>query len=274
MHLDDIDFAALYRQHLREHGITPRPAEAWDARADGYARNSRQSRYVADFLARMDLRGADTLLDVGCGPGTLALPLAQRLGLTGLTGRKGHVVALDYSRPMLERLRLDAAAESVDNIIPMLRAWEDDWSDVPVCDIAIASRSTLVGDLGEALRKLHAHARLRVYLTYLVGGHFVDPEIDALLDPAPPPMPDHFLVLGALHRMGIAPRIDFIDTPSRLAGCEDFEAFIQRLAWAHGPVTGAARQRLQAWYEADPQRAAAGGRPMRWAFIAWSRHDA
>ncbi|HEY1131908.1 MAG TPA: hypothetical protein VGF12_21040 [Roseateles sp.] len=179
---------------------------------------------------------------------------------------------------MLDQLRQDATAAGADNIIPMLRAWEDDWSDIPACDIAIASRSTLVGDLGDALEKLHAHARQRVYLTYLVGGHFFDPEIGALLDPAPPPLPlqlplpDHFLVLGVLHRMGISPRVDFIETPSRLAGCENFEAFLERLAWTHGPVTGKARQRLQAWYEANPERAALGGRPMRWAFMAWSRH--
>jgi len=43
----------------------------------------------------------------------------------------------------------------LDNVHPLQRAWEDDWSDVPVCGILIASRSGLVEDLDTALEKTH-----------------------------------------------------------------------------------------------------------------------
>lgn len=261
MSLDEIDFAALYREHMDRHRVAPRPAPAWDTRAVNYAKNRRQSHYVEDFICRMDLREAYTLLDVGCGPGTLALPLARRLE---------QVVALDYSERMLEQLRLKALEQGVDNVLALHRAWEDDWQDVPVCDIAIASRSTLLDDMGAAIEKLNRHASLRVYLTYLVGGHFIDPQIQALLETAPPPTPDHLLLIGILHRMGIHPCVDFIETPSRLAGCNDAEEFAQRVEWSCGPLDAGSRQRLQHWYERDPARAAAGGAPMRWAFLSWT----
>lgn len=211
-------------------------------------------------MARMDLRGVRTLLDVGCGPGTLALPLAARLE---------KVVALDYSTAMLESLKERARVQEVTNVVAMKKAWEDDWSDVPVCDIAIASRSTNVPDLEQALTRLSHWARKRAYLTFLVGGHFIDPDVLALVGRDAPRMPDYLYVLGILYQQGWHPRVDFIDTPSRLADCADFEDFAQRVAWSVGSLEEGPRERLRRWYEANPERARAGGRPLRWAFIGW-----
>ena len=210
----------------------------------------------------MDLGGARSVLDVGCGPGTVALPLA-------LAHRLETVVALDYSAGMLEQLQGAAAEAGLTNIQTVHRAWEDDWSDVPVCDIAIASRSTSVDDLDAAVAKLQRHARLRVYLSYPVGGQFMDGAIVELLGMDVPRTPDHLLLLGMLHRRGVFPRLDFIQTPSRLAGCKDFQAFAERVAWSAGPFDTAAHNRLKAWFEADPVRAQSGGAPMRWAFVGW-----
>lgn len=260
MTLDEIDFAALYREQMQRAAWAPRPAEVWDSRAADYRRSSGASRYADDFIGRMDLAGARTLLDVGSGPGTLALPLARRLVA---------VLAIDSSEQMLKALREQAAEAGVANVATLHRAWEDDWDDVPACDIAVASRSTAVADLGAALEKLVSRARLRAYLTYLVGGHFIDVDILRLVGSEPPPLPDHLLLLGMLHRMGIRPRVDYIETPSRLAGSADFDDFTQRVAGSTGSFDEAARARLRRWYEADAERARAGGAPMRWAFVHW-----
>lgn len=106
-------------------------------------------------------------------------------------------------------------------------------------------------------------------LTYLVGGQFIDAAILDALQGDVPCAPDHLLLLGMLHWRGVRPRVDYIDTPSGLGGCQDFDEFAQRVAWSTGPFDGAARARLRAWYDADPARAAQGGSPMRWAFISW-----
>lgn len=260
MTLDEIDFAALYREQMQRAAWAPRPASAWDGRAAEYGRNSGRSRYAEDFIARMDLSGARTLLDVGCGPGTLALPLARRLD---------QVLAIDYSEQMLQSLRDKAAELGIANVVARQCAWEDNWDDIPVCDITVASRSTTVVDLGAALEKLVSRTRLRAYITYLVGGRFLDREILQLIGGDPPALPDHLLLLGMLHRMGIYPRVDYIETPSRLAGSVDFDDFAQRLAWSSGSINDQARAGLRRWYEANPERARAGGSPMRWAFISW-----
>lgn len=260
MTIDGIDYFALYENHVRREGYGPKPPSAWDERAAGYGRQGALSRYVDDFIDRLDLAGARTLLDVGCGPGTLALPLAARLR---------RITAIDYSPRMLAALQERATAAGITNVDTLLCSWDDDWSDVPVCDIAIASRSMTSTDLRSALEKLTSRARLRACLTYLVGGRFVDPEILELAGTPGRRIPDHVIVVGALRQLGFDPRLDYIDTPGRLAGTTDFEEFARRLSWHTGPLDDAALARLQHWYEADPVRATAGGRPVRWAFISW-----
>ena len=255
------DWAAHYRSHMRRQGVMHKPATAWDARASDYARSSGKGRYAEDFLARVDLAGARSVLDVGCGPGTLAVPLAQRVG---------EVVALDYSSGMLQALGQACAAAGVGNVRPLHRAWEDDWSDVPVCDIAIASRSTTIPDLDAAIGKLCRHARLRVYLSCLADGYFVAPRLVRALGVEVPRAPEPLVVLGMLFARGLQPRLDYLETPSRLAGCADFDEFARRVAWSTGPFDAHARQRLKDWFDADPQRARQGGASMRWAFIHWA----
>lgn len=160
MRLDDLDFGALYREHVaRTSGGEKRP-EDWDARAPAMRAAVQGGAYTDAFLARMDLTGCRTLLDVGCGPGTIGLALAPRLE---------HVHGLDYSRGMLDALEDGARARGLTNVSCILRAWDDPWDGVPVCDLVVASRSTHVMDMEAALGKLDAHARRRVYLTHRAG---------------------------------------------------------------------------------------------------------
>ncbi len=50
------------------------------------------------------------VLDFGCGPGRLTIPVAKQIGPTG------EVTALDIQAGMLQRVRVKAQAEHLDNI--------------------------------------------------------------------------------------------------------------------------------------------------------------
>lgn len=113
----DIDFGQLYRSHMTAAGGREKPPEEWDARAEAMGRMVGESRYVDDFIARMDLSCCTTLLDVGCGTGAIALALAPHLQ---------RVVGLDYSTGMLEVMMRNAHALGHANVAPIRRAWEDD----------------------------------------------------------------------------------------------------------------------------------------------------
>ncbi len=261
MTIDDIDFSALYRSHLDLSGRTRKSPEKWDSRAGSMANKALRSPYSDAFVARMDLRGATSLLDIGCGPGTIALAVADQLE---------RVVGLDYSQAMLDVMQANASREGLTNVQTIHRAWEDDWDDVPECDIVVASRSTTVEDIGAALAKLHAKARKRVYLTHIVGGYFTDPVISRAIGRRAASVPDYIYLINVLHAMGIHPRLDYITNESRLADARDYDDFAYRVAWAMGSLDPDEHERLRAWYDrATP--AERKGTPMRWALVSWEK---
>jgi SAM-dependent methyltransferase len=61
-------------------------------------------------IERLDLRPGMTVVDVGCGPGRLTIPIAQAVG------PKGQVTALDLQPAMLRRAQERAAAAQLTNI--------------------------------------------------------------------------------------------------------------------------------------------------------------
>lgn len=62
------------------------------------------------LIQRLNPAPGMRVLDAGCGPGRLTLPLARAVGPTG------HVVALDAQQPMLEKLGGRVSAEGLTNV--------------------------------------------------------------------------------------------------------------------------------------------------------------
>ena len=70
---------------------------------------------VAQILLReANAQPGERVLDVGCGPGATALPLAAAVG------RTGHVTGVDISEPMLGLLRQRVAERGIANLMPLL----------------------------------------------------------------------------------------------------------------------------------------------------------
>lgn len=101
----------------------PQSAIFWDKRAEGFSRNirgDRREKRMSEVLGLikgtgLELDGAE-VLDIGCGPGTLAVPMAEM-------GSK--VTALDISTEMLKRLENRAAERGITSIKTILSPWSD-----------------------------------------------------------------------------------------------------------------------------------------------------
>lgn len=79
----------------------------WLVEIDNPFTKTNRAAFIVETLA---LTPGMTVLDAGCGPGRLTLPLAQRVGPTG------HVVAMDIQPGMLARAKTKAEAAGHTNI--------------------------------------------------------------------------------------------------------------------------------------------------------------
>lgn len=202
MLIDDIDFADLYLQQLRlAHRTEKRRITGINGRKNGGKLRLAYGQLPATTDLKIDLQGAQTLFDMGCGPGTVSLALADKLTT---------IYGVDYSQGMLNVAARRAAALKADNVHWIQRAREEDWSDLPRCDIAVASRSTLVADMRRAMSKLNNQARLRVYTTHLVSTSFVSPAIQRAAGREVIELPNYIFALNVLYQMGIYAHVDFI----------------------------------------------------------------
>ena len=262
MLIDDIDFASLYRQQLSLAGRTEKQPAHWDARAEKMAASSARPTdgYLTQLLEKIDLSGAQSLFDMGCGPGTVSLALADR---------RGEAHGIDYSPGMLNVAARRAEEQGVDNACWHRRAWEETWDDLPVCDIAVASRSTLVGDMQQAMAKLNRQARLRVYTTHIVSPWFMSPAIQRAAGREVIELPNYIYALNVLYQMGIRASVDFIRGPNCQQDNSTFARFLENVTWTLGARSEEEQDRLRHWYQS--QEPAAIASPTRdWALLAWT----
>lgn len=205
----DIDWGRLWRHSREKRSCKNKGRQDWDRKAPSFARRNKGSSYIDRLLEAIDPALEDTVLDVGSGPGTLAIPLAAKV-------RK--VTAIDYSAGMLEELKAEAAHQSLTNIVPVQAAWEDDWQELGVArhDIAVASRSLSVDDLQAALLKLNKWSRKKVVITDRVGAGPFDPDVFAAVGRPFDPGADYIITVNMLYQMGIQARVDFI--PAEYSG--------------------------------------------------------
>jgi SAM-dependent methyltransferase len=257
-------------QAARDRGVRRRSREVWDRRAPSFARNAEVTSYVGQVLAHIDPAPDWSVLDVGCGAGTLAVPLARRVR---------SVTALDFSPRMLELLGARCAAEGVANVVPVLGAWEDDWARLGIGthDVAIASRSLSVDDLRGALVKLDAAARRRVHVAAPAGEGPIDGRVVAAAGRTHLPGPDYLYTYNLLHQLGIYATVAFAEVTDARRYATPEEAY-EGLLWMVPEPTPEEAARLRAWLAQELVAGQDGlrlarPRTVRWAILSWSKGE-
>lgn len=143
------------------HDNSPHPAsinrdskDYWNKRAATFTRYATED-YELWLMDLLSPAPGNTILDMGCATGTLAVPLA----------RAGHRVhACDFAEAMLAILDQRAATENLP-ITSHLLAWDEDWSQAGLgensVDCAFASRSLMSDNTRSRISKLDAAARVK-----------------------------------------------------------------------------------------------------------------
>lgn len=275
--LAGVDWAGAWEDHYARRA-KPADASAWDRRARGYT-DRRLSDYESAFLGMLDVREGDVVLDFGCGPGILAVPLAQR---------GCRVIAADFSDGMLAEARRAAEEAGVADLVECRKvAWDDDWEAAGLLpgsvDVAVASRSMATRHMADALFKLDRTARRQVVVS-LAAGHSPrrDERAFAAVGRARPWVSDYAYCMNILFERGVYPELAYIVSYSRPAFADRAETVAEMtrmIVSESGELSGEELAALEAFVDAhyghdaqaDPSRRWKSDEPrdLRWACISW-----
>ena len=250
----------------RSHPVRER--DFWEGRAEEFSDYAAETGYAAGFLGIMNVDPDWTVLDMACAGGTLAIPLARRVK---------RIIAVDFSRNMLDILSRRCREGGITNIDAVLGRWEDDWDALGIgpCDVAIASRSLLAEDVRGSLIKLDRAAKRQVYISTSVGDGPFDRRLFEATGRRLSVGPDYIYYYTLLYEMGIRANIAFVredhndDWGSR-------EEAVAGQRWMFHDLTGEEEEKVRAYLDAhivyrDRRWRLPYERGCAWAVMWWDK---
>jgi SAM-dependent methyltransferase len=211
----DPDWNEIWKQRQKLHEsskISDDPSHDWNRKenAERYDRNAKNGYddRVKATIAALDITPESRVLDIGAGPGTLAIPLAPLVH---------EVTAVEPGAGMVAIMSDHAARNGIRNIACVEKLWED----VDIArdlkapyDIVLASLSLTMYDIREALRKMDAAATGSVHLFWFADMAFwerMDADLGEPLHGRPyHPGPKADCLFSVLYQMGIYPDVTML----------------------------------------------------------------
>lgn len=265
-----LDWNLVWQAKRAKKNSSKRDARFWDGRAASFAKAASGTDYADQFLAIMKPEAHWTVLDMGCGSGVLALPLAR------LTS---SVTAVDFSAEMLAIVRRQCETEGISNITTINGRWEDNWEKLGIGthDAAIASRSMNVDDLHSSIMKLNAVARKCVYIVALVGDGPFDRRLFEAVGRPLNLGPDYIYNYNMLYQEGILANVAFIEHKRRRT-YDNPDNACASMKWMFGELNPDEEKRLNDYVKTRLVfRSGSWSFPyeqtVRWAVIWWNKEN-
>jgi SAM-dependent methyltransferase len=210
----DIDWNAVWME-LYEKNAKCRGrgdcASIWATRdrARAFLAQSRErpERILQD-IEGLPLKAVSKVLDIGAGPGTLAVPLAERVA---------HVTAVEPAAGMVEVMSEHALENGVKNLSIVCKRWEDVDGKKDLqgpYDIVIARHSLGMPNIREAIKAMCEASSQWVYLFWFAGSTGWE---KAMIDLWPKlhgreyqPGPKADILYNVLYSMGIYPNMETV----------------------------------------------------------------
>jgi SAM-dependent methyltransferase len=232
---DEPDWNEVWRVRQKRHEASRHyddPSHNWDRRknAERYDMSSRSEfdARVGITIAGLNITKNSRVLDIGAGPGTLAIPLSALVK---------EVTAIEPGKGMIGILNEHIARDRITNITCIRKRWEDidihrDLSGK--YDVVIASLSLTMEDIRESLQKMDDASVSYVYLFWFVDPPFWEKMYIDLWVPLhgtpyyPGPKTD--CLFNVLYQMGIFPNIEMLplDKEYRFDTRKEMTVFFRR----------------------------------------------
>ncbi len=276
MDFNKIDWNEMWQKESRDsHWDNSNAKDLLNKRADSFTKRINRVKdgeprdkddYISKMLDRIEVKPDWTVLDIGCGPGTLAIPLAQKAK---------SVTALDISTQMLKNLKINAEKTSLDNIEYLEASWQDAFSNwlVKPHDVVVASRSMMSGDMNFALSHVLALANKAAYLTFPVVHLPLDFEVYKATGRGTKKHPPYIYILNMLYQMGVNANVEILYSKVKVQFPSIDEA-IQDLQWRTDPFTPAEKTKVRSFLEktfAGQSSPFTHEGKSQWALISWRK---
>ena len=197
---DDVDWVAFWAERLET-----KVDKNWDEAAPGFFKRTRKEDYQIALFDKLILDENDTVLDVGCGEGSVTVPLAKKVK---------KVIGIDSSPKMLEYLEKRAKDNNIDNIETILKPIEEiTYDEIRDVDVVVCSRSLNgIIPIEEVLTELNKIANKYVFITIFgPKNKKLEKDFDRELGIMTENFPNYNYFFNILYNMGIYANIERFD---------------------------------------------------------------
>lgn len=177
----------------------------WDKAAPHFHKRAKKDDYHDLLFSKLILNENDSLLDLGCGEGSITLPIAKQV-------RK--VTGVDSSTKMLELLNKRAQEQNIKNVDTILKSLEDiSYEEIGDYDVVLASRSLNgIIPIEETLKTINEIANKYVFITLFGPENWkIEKEFNEYIGKENKPFPEYNYMFNILYNMGIYANIERLD---------------------------------------------------------------
>ncbi len=202
INIKDIDWQELWCEKLNKK--TDRKKD-WDKEAPKFHKSAKRDDYHNALIEQLDIKPTDTILDLGCGEGTITIPLSKL---------SKHVTGLDSSGKMLELLNKKCETHGIANIDTIEMDIEElDAKTIGEYDIVIASRSlNNILNINKVVSEINKIAQKSVYITLFGPNNWrIEREFYEWINKPYADFPTHDYFFNILFNLGIYCNVTNLD---------------------------------------------------------------
>ena len=200
---DKINWEKLWQDKLTKKADRKKD---WDKAAPKFHKSAKRDNYHKQLLKQLNIKPTDTILDLGCGEGSITIPLSKL---------SKHVTGLDSSKKMLEILNEKCEKQNINNIDTVEMDIEKiNHKTIGEYDIVIASRSlNNIMNINHVISEINKIARKSVYITLFGPNNWrIKREFYEWINKPYADFPTHDYFFNILFNLNIYPNVKNLDT--------------------------------------------------------------